>query len=62
MIGLPEEVTWWDSRSISEKAAARPYHWAEYCLRPSALVKGSSNLALSAQSDSFLTDGRPAKS
>lgn len=25
MMGLPEELTWWERRSISEKADCRPY-------------------------------------
>lgn len=38
------------------------HHCAEYCLRPSAMVRGSSNFAPSVHKDSFLTEGRPANS
>ena len=61
-MGLPPEVTSWWRRSISENAACKPYHCGSYCRRPTALVMGSSNVASSAQSWSFLRDGRPAKS
>ena len=47
---------------MEEKAALRPYHWAEYCLRPAAFVKGSAKTASSVQRASFLRDGRPEKS
>jgi len=46
-MGFPAEVTEWCSCSISENAVCRPYHWASYCLRPSALVMGSLNDASS---------------
>jgi len=42
LIGLPELATEDESRLISEKAACRPYHCVEYCLRPSAMVSGVS--------------------
>jgi hypothetical protein len=45
--GLPDEITLKERRSISEKAAWRPYHCAWYCLRPSALVRGSAKVASS---------------
>lgn len=84
VMGLPAEVTSWPRRSISEKAAWRPYfkmgvgvsvllcaddmivllehtHCGSYCLRPTATVIGSSNVALSSHNRSFLRDGRPAK-
>lgn len=48
------------SLSICEKAAGSPYHCAEYCLRPSAIVSGSAKVALSAHSDSLRREGRPA--
>jgi hypothetical protein len=61
-MGLPALVTDEDRRLISENAACRPYHWAEHCLRPSAIVRGSAKVASSVQKESFLTLGRPAKS
>lgn len=60
-MGLPDDVTSWCRRSISEKADCRPYHCVSNSLRPCATASGSSNVASSAHSWSFARVGRPAK-
>lgn len=47
-------------RTISENAAANPYHCALYCFRPADFVRGSLNVASSVQRANFLSVGLPA--
>lgn len=44
-----------------EKATCSPYHCASYCLRPLAMVMGSSKVPASSQRRSLASEGRPAK-
>jgi hypothetical protein len=60
-IGFPALLSCTPRRSISEKAAFRPYHCASYSLRPVALVSGSWKEASSFHSVSLRLDGWPAK-
>lgn len=60
-IGFPLSLTEWWRRSIEENADWRPYHCAANLSRPSAIVRGSVNVASSRQRASFASEGRPAK-
>lgn len=60
LIGLLELVTEDERYLISEKAACRAYHCAEYCLRPSTMVKGSVKSHIVNPDGKFFFDGGAA--
>lgn len=60
-MGFPPLVIDPPNLSMLENAAGNPYHCGANCLRPSAMVIGSVNVASSFQRESLRREGWPAK-